>query len=521
MSDKLPPVLPKIGAYACPTDETHTIRAKVDVGVLIKRIGFVVGPLLFALAFVIPPFEGMNANTWFTAALAAWMIIWWMTEALPLSATALLPTVIFPLMEIMSIKKALIAYANPVIFLFLGGFIIAIALEKTNLHLRLALNIIKAIGTKPSRMLAGFMVAAAFLSMWISNTATMLMMLPIALSVVKLMDERLRELGQSSEGFATALLLGIAYASSVGGIGTLIGTPPNAIMSGFMQQSFNVEIDFFQWMMAGIPVVIVFITIMWWVMSFIMFKLPNRGGASSAEMIMVELKRLGKMKRPEITVACIACFTAFLWVAKPLINEVIPFDVHDSVIAMMGALLLFMVPTHTKNHEFAITWKDAEKLPWGVLILFGGGLSLAAGFQASGLAEWISSRFSSMQGYSPLLLMIIVTALIQIVTTIMSNVASINIFLPILIPMAIALHIHPMYLVIPATMAASCAFMLPVSTANNAIAFSTGRVSIGQMVKMGFWFNLISLPLLIVMMHLVIMPVFDINPTELPAWTNQ
>lgn len=517
MTDSPKPVMPKIAANP---NKSGSYRQKINVGLAIKKAGFFLAPLLFVLMYLLPVPTGMAYASWITSALVIWMVLWWMTEAVPLPVTALLPAIIFPTFGIMPIQETLYPYTNPVIFLFLGGFIIATAIQHNNLHLRVALNIVRIIGTRPDRLLGGFMIASAFLSMWISNTATMLMMLPIVLSVVSLISKKMERSGEDvPKGFAACMLLGIAFSSSVGGIGTLIGTPPNAIMSGFLQQSYNLEIDFFQWMLAGIPVVVVMVFVMWFFMGRIMYRLPRTGGAAGYELISEEIEKLGSMSREEKIVTGVAATTAFLWVFKPLINEVIPFDVHDAVIAMIGALLLFMIPVSPREHRFTLTWNEAEKqLPWGVLILFGGGLSLASGVSASGLDQWMGTQFSGMEGLPPLLILFIVVIVVQATTSLMSNVASINIFLPIILPLSISMGMNPLYFIIVATMSASCAFLLPVSTANNAIAFSTGKVSIAQMVRTGIWLNLLSLPVLFIMQYLVIMPVFGIDPHVIPDW---
>lgn len=496
----------------------HSARTKTSLH--IRKAGFWLAPLLFLLTLLSAPPEGMEATTWHTAGLAIWMILWWVTEALPLSATALLPAIILPLLNVMDLREALTPFANPIIFLFLGGFIIALAIEKCRLHLRIALNIMRFIGTRPDRMVGGFMAAAAFLSMWISNTATMLMLLPVSLSAVAILTEKMGgEKSPEAKRFGVAMLLGLAYASSVGGIGTIIGTPPNAILSGYLSNNYGYELSFVQWMSVGVPVAVLMTFLMWWVMVKWLCPVGKTLGASASDSLLRdELAKLGPMRREEKTVAGIALATALLWTFRPLVNEILPFELNDTIIALIGALALFAAPVNWKKQQFVLNWSDTDKLPWGVLILFGGGLSLASGFEVSGLAQWIGGYFTRMPDMPLFLWFTLTIIMVQVTTSLMSNVASINIFLPILAPAAVAMNINPLFLAIPAAMSASCAFMLPVSTANNAIAYGTGRVSIREMVRIGFWLNLMSIPVLMIVGYTVMMLAFDIEPGVVPAW---
>ena len=507
-------------AHADASCSTPTLKDCNPPNPKMKKLGFAIGLMLFVLTQAFPAPVGLAPEGWVVAGLAAWMVVWWMTEAAPLSITALLPVVVLPLMEVVSLSDIVQPYANPVIFLFLGGFIIAIAIQQCNLHRRIALGIVSLIGTKPDRVIGGFMVAAAFLSMWISNTATMLMMLPIAFSIIALMKKNDSDGNPcDTQAFATCLLLALAFSSSVGGAGTIIGTPPNAIMSGFMQQSYGLEIGFVQWMMVGVPLVVIMVTTMWFVMTKFLFTLPKEDGSQTRELFKAEIKKLGSMSRAEKTVAIIAIATATLWLTHPFISQVIPFTFNDALIAMIGALALFFIPVNRREHRFVLSWAETEKhLPWGVLILFGGGLALAGAFESSGLATWIGTQFEGAAGLPPLVVLIAVVTVLMVTTTLMSNVASINIFLPIIVPMAVGMEMHPLFLAIPATMAASCAFMLPVSTANNAIAFGTGEVTIAQMARAGFWLNLIALPVLVALTYLLVLPVFGVEMGTVPDW---
>ena len=404
------------------------------------------------------------------------MVTWWVTEAIPIPATALLPILLFPLLGVTDIGGATRPYANPLIYLFMGGFVIALAMERSGLHRRIALNIIGAVGTRPTSLVLGFMLAAAVLSMWVSNTATAMMMLPIALSLLSLSGE-----SERPANLAPALLLGLAYACNIGGIGTLIGTPPNALLAGYMLDSHGIGIGFVQWMLLGVPLVMVSIPLVYLVLTGFVY--PLRGAS------MTGAETLLRDARAERRVALVFAMTALLWVCRPLLEPWLP-GLSDTGIAILGALLILAVPLDWKRMGFVLEWEDTRRLPWGVLVLFGGGLSLASGIADSGLAEWMGRGFVTLDGAPLLLVTGLVVLAIVFLTEVTSNTATTAAFLPILGAAAVGLGFAPVALAAPAAIAASCAFMLPVATPPNAIVYGSGRVSVPQMAKAGLVLNL-------------------------------
>jgi len=452
--------------------------------VLAAWIGLFLGPLLLVACLLTAPPAGLSETAWRTVGMAAMMAVWWSTEAIPIPATSLLPVLLIPLLGIDSLAKATAPYANPTIFLFLGGFLLGLAMQRWNLHKRIALATLLAVGNQPSRQIAGFMIATAFISMWVSNTATSIMMLPIGLSVIGLLTEGSAR--EQSERFATALLLGIAYAASVGGIATLIGTPPNALLAAFLRENHDVHIGFGQWMLLGVPVTAGMLLFTWWWLTRGGFRLS---GGDSRSMLQQEMAALGPMSRQEKLVALIFTLAALAWIFQPLLAEHLP-GLNDTSIAIGAALLLFLIPANVKERTFLLDWQTANKLPWGVLLLFGGGLSLAGVIGASGLAEWIAQSLGGLD-MLPLILMIgLVALVITFLTEITSNTATAAAFLPLLGALAVAQGLPPQMLAIPAAIAASCAFMMPVATPPNAIVFGTGEMRIQSMIKAGFALNL-------------------------------
>ncbi|MBZ5756662.1 DASS family sodium-coupled anion symporter [Pseudomonas sp. S5(2021)] len=452
--------------------------------VLAAWIGLFLGPLLLVACLLTDPPAGLSETAWRTVGMAAMMAVWWSTEAIPIPATSLLPVLLIPLLGIDSLAKATAPYANPTIFLFLGGFLLGLAMQRWNLHKRIALATLLAVGNQPSRQIAGFMIATAFISMWVSNTATSIMMLPIGLSVIGLLTEGSAR--EQSERFATALLLGIAYAASVGGIATLIGTPPNALLAAFLRENHDVHIGFGQWMLLGVPVTAGMLLFTWWWLTRGGFRLS---GGDSRSMLQQEMAALGPMSRQEKLVALIFTLAALAWIFQPLLAEPLP-GLNDTSIAIGAALLLFLIPANVKERTFLLDWQTANKLPWGVLLLFGGGLSLAGVIGASGLAEWIAQSLGGLD-MLPLILMIgLVALVITFLTEITSNTATAAAFLPLLGALAVAQGLPPQMLAIPAAIAASCAFMMPVATPPNAIVFGTGEMRIQSMIKAGFALNL-------------------------------
>ncbi|MCC5906047.1 MAG: SLC13/DASS family transporter [Balneolaceae bacterium] len=456
-----------------------------------KWIGFLGGLFLFFLMLFSSPPEGLSLEGWRTAAIAVLMASWWVTEVIPISATALLPIVLFPVLAVSDINAAATPYANPMIFLFMGGFIIAIAMQRWDLHRRIALNIIAFIGSKPRNIIAGFMVSSAFMSMWVSNTAATLMMLPIAMSVIEL-TKSAQNVGitqKELKNFGLTLMLAIAFSSSVGGLGTVIGTPTNALMIAFVNDAYGIEINFAEWMMIGIPVVILGLPVIFYTLANIIYPVKFQKLPGGREYIMDEIKRLGSISRAEIMVAVVFIFVGLMWITRPLFADLVP-GLTDAGIAIFGALLLFLIPIDIRKAVFLLKWEDAEKIPWGVLILFGGGLSLAGAIQRTGLAEWVGGYLGILAGWHVILILFIVAIVIIMFTELASNSATAAAFLPVIGSVAIGIGQDPLLFALPVALVASCAFMLPVATPPNAIVYGSGVMTIPEMAKAGLLLNL-------------------------------
>jgi sodium-dependent dicarboxylate transporter 2/3/5 len=474
-----------------------------------RIIGLVLGVTVFLAMALLPPPAGLALTPWRVAAVAMLLAIFWLSEAAPLSVTALLPIVLFPLLGVSSVDAAAAPYANPIVFLFLGGFIIALAIERWNLHRRMALIVLNNVGAREDLQIGGFMIATAALSMWVSNTATAALMLPVALSVVPRTAGG--ALDPAKRGFATALLLSVAYGASIGGIATLIGTPPNALLAGFMSETYGVEIGFAQWMMLGLPLSLVLLLICWYVLTRWLFPVGQQELPGARAAIYDELRKMGPASVAEKRVAVVFATTALLWITRPLLSGQLPaLQLSDTGIAIAAALTFFVIPSGLKKGEFLLTWEYAERLPWGVLLLFGGGLSLASAVASSGLAEWIGGELSGLQGWPILLLVVAVTALIIFLTELTSNIATAATFLPVVAALAVSLGQDPLLLAIPAVLAASCAFMLPVATPPNAIVFGSGHLTIPEMAKAGIWLNVIGVVVIVGAVYLLMGLVFAV-----------
>lgn len=460
-------------------------------------IRFAAGPVVFVLMLLAGPMGGLPEPAWRTAALGLWMGLWWVMEAVPIAATALLPMALLPLLGVMPITAAAAPYANPVIYLFFGGFILAAAFEASGLHKRLALTLIHAIGTRPERIILGFMVAGAFLSMWVSNTAAVLMLLPLAVAVIPTGDERAAD-------FERALLLGIAYAATIGGYGTLIGTPPNALLAGFLRQTHGVALGFLDFMLIGIPIVVVAIPVTWLLLTRVTFR-GARGTALDAAALFREQQSLGAASRAEKFVGTIAVLTALAWITQPWLAKVVP-GLSEAGIAVASALTLLVVPIDMKGRR-VIDWKAAEHIPWGVLVLFGGGLSLAAAIQDSGLAAWIGASVSGLRGVPPILLILAVVTVITLLTEFTSNTATAAAFLPIATSLAAGAGMNPLVLAMAAGLAASNGFMLPVGTPPNAIVFASGKLTVPQMARAGLLVDLVFIALITLVSYFLVLRV--------------
>ncbi len=468
-----------------------------------KLIGLLLGPLLFFITINLP-FELISYKADSVIAVALWMIIWWVTETVSIAVTALLPLILFPLLKIMPIADVGANYGSPIIFLFFGGFILALALEKVNLHRRIALNIIRLTGTTPNKIVLGFMIATALMSMWISNTASTVVMLPIAMSVIKLLIDDEDGFTKDDQNFALSIMLGIAFSANAGGVATIIGTPPNSVLIGLLENEYNIEISFLKWMVIGLPFSIIMVSICYLVLVKWMFPNKNLQFSASKNVINSELKKLGKISGKEKRVLTIFGITVFLWIFRTLINKLIPgLSLSDTVISIMAAVSLFAIPFSLKKGDYIIHWNDTEKLAWGILLLFGGGMALAKGMSVSGIVDVVANTIAS-SNMSVLFTAVLLIILMLFMTELMSNVALVAVLSPVVAGIAIGLEIPMLYLLIPVTIASSCAFMLPMATPPNAIVFASGYIKVHQMARAGIVLNVIAVVLLVLMFKFVI-----------------
>ena len=453
------------------------------------------GPAVALLMLLLGPPDSLTVAAWRVAAMGLWMAIWWATEAVPIAVTALLPIVMFPLLGISDIRATVPPYADKVIYLFLGGFIVAYAMQRWNLHRRIALNILRFAGGNGRSLVGGFMIAAAFLSMWVMNTSTTMMMLPIALSVIAVISRSVDSLDDGGlEDFQYSLLLGIAYGATIGGIATLIGTAPNALLAGFMSESYGVEIDFAGWMAVGLPITVIMLPLTWFVLTRVVFKVDFRtSGEGRAELDRMR-EDMGNITNPEKRIAIVFSLMALLWITRPLLTQIPGLSaLDDSGIAMAGAIVLFLIPSGDPRDPVLMRWREAEKLPWGVLLLFGGGLTLAKAVQSTGLAEWLGTSLQAFGALPPIVMIAAIATLIIFLTELTSNTATTATFLPVVGAIAFESGIDPILLTVPVALAASCAFMLPVATPPNAIVFGSGLLKIPRMARAGFVLNLIGI----------------------------
>jgi sodium-dependent dicarboxylate transporter 2/3/5 len=464
----------------------------------IQWAGFIGGAVLFVLMLILPAPGGLEPIGWRAAAVAALMAVWWITEAIPITATALIPLVFFPSLGVLGMPDAAAPYANELIFLFMGGFFIAVAMERWRLHIRIALAIVAAVGTSPRRLVLGFMVATAFISMWISNTAAAAMMFPIALALGEIFRPSDQE---GPYEFGIALMLATAYAANIGGSATLIGTPPNAVMAGAASEMLGIEIGFVQWMAVGVPFVVVMLPISWVLLVYFLYP-PGKISGDADAVLAEQRSELGPASRGEKSVAVVFTMTALAWVFRspkemaafsiPGIQTYLPF-VSDGTIAMAGALALFLIPVDRKRGVFALDWPTARKIPWDVLVLFGGGLSLARAMDRSGLATWIGSGVSALEAVPSVVLIALVATLFVFLTEVTSNTATSTMAMPIMAGAAVGLGFAPTTLMAVAALSAAMAFMLPVATPPNAIVFGSGYLTIPQMVRSGIWMNVVAI----------------------------
>ncbi len=488
-----------------------------------ERLGLFLGPISFILILLFLP-----ANETFTplmrsaAACTAWVAIWWVTEALPIPATSLLPLILFPLTGVVSFEETVVGYADPNVFLFLGGFTLAVCMQRWNLHRRLALTIISKVGTNPPTLILGFMASTAFLSMWISNTATAMMMLPIAMAVIGQVAELVNQedMGVDTSfgrfSFGTALMLGIAYSATIGGVGTLIGTPPNAIFASVVGSMFDTDISFAQWLLYGFPIAVVF-TLLAWAYLIRAFPIKELGHIRGGEEVVErQLASLGPITRPERMVGAVFVSVAALWIFRSLLLEDLIPGLSDPLIAVLGAVLLFLIPVNFARGEFLLDWDSAVEIPWGILLLFGAGIAIATGFTETGLSEWVGNQLAALAGVHMVVIMLAVVALVVLLSNVTSNTGTVSMMLPVMVAMAVTMQVHPYALMITCATAGSFAFLLPVGTPPNAVVFGSRYITIPQMAKAGLLLTLLTIVLLPLVTYFWLPVAWGIDLTTFP-----
>ena len=480
-------------------------------------IGLILGPLAFSLILLFFEADGLSFEAKCILASTAWMAVWWVTECVPISVTALLPIVLFPLTGGMDLSTTTAAYGHKLVFLFVGGFMIALAIEKWHLHKRLALNIIRMTGSNKSRVILGFMLATAFLSMWISNTATSIMILPVGLAIISQLKDDPNTKENENEIFGKSLMIAIAYSASIGGMATLIGTPPNMVLAGVVEESYGIKLNMFDWMKFGVPLSSFLLMICWVYLTKIAFKFKNEEFSAGRDEILRQIKKLGSFSNEEIKVLIVFTLTALGWISRGSIEKIFPL-IDDTIIAIFFAVILFIIPTsNNKSDKTILVWDDTVKLPWGILILFGGGMAIASAFGKSGLALWIADLLQNLNGIPLFLIILIIVTSINLLTEVTSNMATTAMLLPVLVTIALAIEIHPYFLLVSATLAASCAFMLPISTPPNAVVFSSGFLKIEDMFKKGIWMNMISIITITIVVYYTLPYVFEMTAMLYPV----
>ena len=467
-----------------------------------RKLGFWIGLLLFFSIVLNPTPESLSIEGWHVAAVALLMAAWWGTEAVPLPVTALIPLAALPLLQVSSLKETAISYANPHIFLFLGGFILALAIQRSGLHKRLALSVVSKVNASAGSIVGTFMCISFFISMWVMNTSTTLMLLPICLAICVNIKEALPGLSNKQiKNFEIALFLGIAYASSIGGMSSLIGTAPNIVFAGFMQENFNIDISFLDWMKIALPIGLIMLVASFIILTKIIYPSTFEINAATKNKIKKSLEELGKISRDEKKVFIIFLIAASLWIGRPYLkyHEML-LGLTDAGIAILAAIILFILPSDNKKSNL-LEWDETKKLPWGLLLLFGGGLSLASSISSSGLGQWLGTSFSLLVELKPWLIILLITTFIVFLTELTSNTATTSTFLPSATSIAVAISVAPISIAIPLVMASSLAFMLPVATPPNAIVYGSGKITIANMIKAGFILNLIGILIISLVSH--------------------
>lgn len=468
-----------------------------------KLILVALGPFLALVVWMLPHPTVLSSQGWIVLACMLWMLTWWISEIIPVAVTALLPLILFPITGVMNIQEVCIPYGSSPIFLFMGGFMIALAMEKWNLHKRIALSMIRLTGTDARGIVLGFMLATALLSMWISNTATAVMMMAIVQPTISLLFEHSKENEQEKNRFALCLLLGIGYSASIGGLATIIGTPPNVVMVGIVQRMTGKEVSFFKWMLACTPLMLLLLAACYFLLTRVMFPFQMKRFSHSEQAIQDEINGLGTMNPQERAVAGIFIFTALLWIFNQPLRQIPELSfLDDTSIAMTGGLLLFILPV---KGCWLMEWEDTKHLQWGILLLFGGGLALAKALEHTGVIELLATVAHAYQHINVYVLIILLTAVSLLLTEIMSNVALATVMVPVVIGIANGVGANPILFALPVTIASSYGFMMPISTPPNAIVYATGYIRMKDMIRAGFWLDLIGL----VLVSLFIVSVFD------------
>ena len=465
------------------------------MSILKENFGFLLGVTAAIIVMLLPTPDDLSLEAHKTAALFLLMGIWWATEAVPVAVTALVPLALFPMLGILDIQSAANPYANKTIYLFFGGFLIATAIQKWNLHKRIALFVLEYAGSNGASLILGFMLTAALISMWVMNTATTIMLLPIGLAVITVVKETVKGLSdQEIESFQLALLLGIAYGATIGGMSTLIGTGPNGMLAAFMADNYNLDISFIDWMKVGVPLSAIMLPCSWLILTRVIFKVEFETSQETKDLLSNMKQELGKFDGAEFKVFVVFVLTALTWMLRTVLDDINGLEgLSDAGIAMISALFLFLLPSGDKEKRGALLeWKDAqENVPWGLLVLFGGGLSLANAVQATGLAVWMGNLIP--QGISIVLIVILVVTMIIFLTELTSNMATTATFLPVVAAIAIQSNFNPLLVTAAVALAASCAFMLPVATPPNAIVFGSGLIRVPQMARAGFLINVLGI----------------------------
>ncbi|RCV87035.1 SLC13 family permease [Billgrantia montanilacus] len=473
---------------------------------LFRLLALLGGPLWALVILWMEPRTGISMSAWQVVALTGWMALWWVAEPVPIAVTALLPVAVLPLMGSVDIAEAAAPYANPLIFLFLGGFLLAEAIQSWGLHRRIAMVVLRFSGHCPHQLVAGFMLATAGLSMWVSNTATAALMVPIGLSVLRLLESR-GGVG-ASRNMSLTLLLGIALAANIGGMGTLIGTPPNALLAGFMADNYAIEIGFAEWMLFALPPAMLLLAVSWWVLTRLVYPLPREPMPGVAALLEEQARDLGHMTAPERRVAIIFFLVALAWVARPLLQRLMPgVELTDAGIAVLAAVMLFVVPARWKEGRFLLDWESARNLPWGVLLLVGGGLSLGSAIETSGLAAVVAQGLSAFGQWPVWSLVAMTVVAVMLMSHVTSNTATAAAILPLTASLAASLGASPLLLSVPVAMAASCAFMLPVATPPNAVVFASGKVRVIDMMRAGALVSVVAVVVIILFLYALAMPV--------------